>query len=97
MKSIEFIWDNNKYQTNLKKHKISFDEAKTVFFDENASLYFDEDHSEDEERYLLLGMSTNLRILIVCHCIIENKNIIRIISARKATKNEIKFYRGVNI
>jgi uncharacterized DUF497 family protein len=94
MKSISFKWDEKKNKSNKTKHKISFEEAKSVFWDENASLFFDEDHSDEEERYILLGMSSNLRVLIVCYCIIENNQIIRIISARKATKNELNFYSG---
>jgi len=94
MKSLSFTWDEKKNKSNINKHSVSFDEAKSVFLDENASLFFDEDHSDIEERYILLGMSSNLRILIVCHCVIENKQIIRIISARKATKKELKFYSG---
>jgi uncharacterized DUF497 family protein len=94
MKSISFTWNEKKNKSNKTKHKISFEEAKSVFWDENASLFFDEDHSDEEERYILLGMSSNLRVLIVCHCVIENNQIIRIISARKATKNELNFYSG---
>lgn len=95
MKSISFEWDSHKYQSNIKKHGISFDEAKSVFYDEMAVLFFDEDHSDSEERYILLGTSEKLRILIVCHCTIDENKIIRIISARKATKNESKYYKGV--
>jgi uncharacterized protein len=94
MKLISFTWDEKKNKSNINKHKVSFEEAKSVFWDENATLFFDEDHSESEERYILLGMSSNLRILIVCHCIISDNKIIRIISARKATKKELNFYSG---
>jgi uncharacterized protein len=94
MKLISFTWDEKKNKSNINKHKVSLEEAKSVFWDENATLFFDEDHSESEERYILLGMSSNLRILIVCHCIISDNKIIRIISARKATKNELNFYSG---
>ena len=94
MKSLSFTWDDNKCKSNIKKHKISFDEAKSVFYDENAVLFYDEDHSDKEERFILLGLSESMRILIVCHCIIENKNLIRIFSARKATTIEIKYYIG---
>lgn len=94
MKSISFEWDVRKYQSNIKKHGVSFDEAKSVFYDEMAVLFFDEEHSDSEERYILLGLSEKLRILIVCHCTVENNKIIRIISARKATKNESKYYEG---
>jgi uncharacterized DUF497 family protein len=92
MKSLSFTWDNSKNQSNLKKHKVSFDEAKSVFYDERSILFHDEDHSDTEERFILLGMSDNARILIVCHCILENNTIIRIISARKATKTESNYY-----
>jgi len=94
MKSISFEWDAVKYKSNIRKHGVSFDEAKSVFYDEMAILFFDEDHSDNEERYILLGMSDKLRILIVCHCTIGKNKIIRIISARKATKNESEYYTG---
>jgi uncharacterized DUF497 family protein len=90
--SIKFTWDQHKASANIIKHKITFDEAKTVFYDDNARLIHDPDHSEYEERFILLGMSSFLHILIVCHCYIEKGNIIRIISARKANKNEQKQY-----
>ena len=94
MKSKSFEWDAQKYQSNIKKHGVSFDEAKSVFYDEKALLFFDEEHSDSEERYILPGMSEKFRVLIVCHCTIEKNKIIRIISARKATKNESKYYTG---
>ncbi|MBU1918842.1 BrnT family toxin, partial [bacterium] len=81
-----------KNKTNKKKHKISFEEAQTVFLDVNAKMIHDPDHSLNEDRFILLGMSLNLRILVVCHCYKEDNNIIRIISARKATKREQKEY-----
>ncbi|MCD6115401.1 BrnT family toxin [bacterium] len=92
MKNIRFAWDENKNITNQKKHKISFDEAKTVFYDDNARLICDNDHSNFEERFILLGISSHLRILVVVHAYKEQDEIIRIISARKATKNESKYY-----
>ena len=88
MKPLRFSWDNRKNKTNLKKHGISFDEAQTVFFDENAVEFFDPDHSENENRFIMLGISYRMRILVVCHCLMENDTEIRIISARKATKKE---------
>ncbi len=94
MKPLRFSWDNRKNKTNLKKHGISFDEAQTVFFDENAVEFFDPDHSENENRFIMLGLSYRLRILVVCHCLRENDTEIRIISARKATKKEQKVYSG---
>jgi len=95
MKDIRFQWDKNKDIENIKKHKVSFDEAKTVFFDDNARLISDPEHSMDEERYIILGISNKLRILIVIHTYKENDEVIRIISARKATKPEIKYYYEV--
>ncbi|MFH0920641.1 MAG: BrnT family toxin [Fibrobacterota bacterium] len=92
MTELEFSWNSKKADINLKKHKVSFDEAVTVFYDEFATEFYDNTHSDDEDRFLLLGHSSQLRILIVCHCT-RNDNIIRIISARKATKNESKYYR----
>lgn len=88
MKKLEFEWDPHKEKTNIKKHGISFEEARTVFYDENAVQYFDPDHSQDEDRFILLGISFKLRVLVVCHCFRKSEMIIRIISARKADKNE---------
>lgn len=91
-----FDWDENKNQINQKKHGISFDEAKTVFFDESAILFDDPEHSDYEERFLLLGMSETANICIICHCYRESDTVIRIISARKATKKEVNRYvRGI--
>lgn len=87
-----FTWDDNKAATNKKKHGVSFDEAQTVFDDYHALRIFDPDHSETEDRFLLLGLSTVLRILVVCHCYREDDEQIRIISARKATKTEEEIY-----
>lgn len=92
---MKFEWDDNKAQINISKHKISFEEASTVFYDEEAILFDDPDHSEDEERFNMLGFSASANLLIVCHCI-RKKDIIRIISARKATRNEAKQYREIN-
>ena len=88
-----FSWDENKAQTNLVKHKISFNEAITVFDDENARLILDPDHSQDEERFILLGISCNSKILTVVHCYRDNEENIRIISARKSTKQEERQYK----
>jgi uncharacterized DUF497 family protein len=93
MQNISFTWDSRKNSANIQKHGISFEEAKSVFYDDNARLIHDPDHSEDEERFLILGLSERLNILIVCHCYREENEIIRIISARKATKNEKKQYQ----
>ena len=92
MSEIRFTWDDGKAGENQRRHKVSFDEAKTVFYDENARLQYDPDHSEDEDRFLLLGTSYSLRVLVVCHCYREKDTLVRIISARKATKNERKQY-----
>lgn len=93
MKKISFTWDFKKNSANIKKHGISFEEAKSVFYDDNARLIHDPDHSDEEERFLLLGLSERLNILIVCHCYREENEMIRIISARKATRNEKKQYQ----
>jgi uncharacterized DUF497 family protein len=93
---IQFEWDNNKNILNKKKHKIAFDEARTVFYDPAALIIHDPDHSADEERFLIMGMLQNLKILVVCHCYKLNDELIRIISARKADKDEIKQYGGKN-
>ena len=91
---IEFEWDSAKARANTRKHGVSFDEAMSVFYDEFAVQFFDDGHSSDEDRFLLLGMSTGARLLLVCHCERETGNVIRIISARKATKRESAFYGG---
>jgi uncharacterized DUF497 family protein len=85
---VNFSWDDKKSEANKKKHGVSFDEARTVFYDETAIRYFDPEHSADEDRFLMVGMSMKLRVLIVCHCFREEDSVIRIISARKATKAE---------
>nr|WP_320193284.1 BrnT family toxin [uncultured Desulfobacter sp.] len=92
MSKLIFEWDDAKNKINLKKHGVSFEEAQTVFFDDNAIEFDDPDHSLNEERYLLLGFSQSLKILVVCHCYRDSDSIIRIISARKATKKEQKAY-----
>lgn len=89
---IKFEWDSTKATANTRKHGVSFEEAQSVFYDEFAVQFFDEEHSGDEERFLLLGMSTGARLLLVCHCERDTGNTIRIISARKATKRESTFY-----
>ena len=89
---IYFIWDDNKAESNLVKHGVSFGEAQTVFDDEDGLVIYDPDHSQDEDRFIILGMSCSLRILVVCHCYRENDEQIRIISARKATPNETRQY-----
>ena len=91
---IKFEWELSKAAANLKKHQVSFEEAKSVFYDEFAVQFFDADHSADEDRFLMLGMSSGSKLLIVCHCEREHGEVIRIISARKATKRESAFYQG---
>jgi uncharacterized DUF497 family protein len=88
MTGIIFEWDDKKEKSNKRKHGISFEEARTAFYDENAIQYFDPDHSNDEDRFILLGISFKLKVLVVCHCFQENDSVIRIISARKADKDE---------
>jgi uncharacterized DUF497 family protein len=89
---MKIIWDEHKNQENIKKHKVSFEEAKTVFYDPNGKLINDPDHSDSEDRFIILGLSKLLRLLVVCHCYRENDETIRIISARKAVKKETKYY-----
>ena len=92
MELIKFTWDHNKAEANAKKHRVSFDEAKTVFYDPNARMIFDPDHSEKEDRFILIGFSSSFRILVVSHCHREEDTVIRIISARKANNNEQRQY-----
>jgi uncharacterized protein len=93
---IQFQWDEAKAAANLKKHHVSFEEAKSIFFDDLGVQFFDDDHSSDEDRFLILGMSSGAKLLIVCHCERDHGATIRIISARRATKRESAFYRGAN-
>ncbi len=92
MEGIKFEWDENKNRINRRKHGISFDEAKTVFYDEEALVIDDPEHSEEEERFIILGLSARANLLVVCHCCRDSDTVIRIISARKATKTETKYY-----
>jgi uncharacterized DUF497 family protein len=91
MLKLHFEWDERKATANLKKHGVSFDEAKMVFYDEQAKLIDDPDHSEDEDRFVLLGLSATLKLIVVCHCY-RAGDAIRIISARKATTQESQSY-----
>jgi len=96
MNKLIFEWDDIKNKINIQKHGVSFEEAQTAFFDDNAIEFDDPDHSFEEDRYLLLGFSQTLKILVVCHCYRDDQSIIRIISARKATKKEQKaYFRGI--
>ena len=89
---IRFEWDPAKNASNIRRHKVSFEEASTAFLDENALLVDDLDHSEDEDRFVLLGLSASLRLLLVCHCYKANGGLIRLISARKADRQERQDY-----
>lgn len=92
MAELRFEWDERKNRENRRKHGVSFEEAQTVFLDENAIRFFDPDHSEDEDRFLMLGISFQLRVLVVCHCFRQDETVIRIISARKANRSEERDY-----
>jgi uncharacterized DUF497 family protein len=91
---LRFAWDEQKALANQQKHGVSFDEAESVFYDENARFLYDAEHSSEEERYILLGMSDSLRLLVVCHTYREQEEVIRIFSARKANKRERQQYRS---
>ena len=93
MHDFRFEWDGEKAALNNRKHGISFEEAQTVFYDEQAIEFFDPDHSEQEDRFIMLGGSFRLRLLVVCHCVREAQSVIRIISARRATRREAEQYR----
>ena len=92
MGELRFEGDERKNRENQRKHGVSFEEARTVFFDERAVEFYDDQHSEWEQRSLLLGLSVRLRILLVCHCVRKGGGVIRIISARKATATEQRHY-----
>ena len=94
MTALRFEWVAGKDRTNRRKHGVCFAEARSVFYDEDAIEFFDEEHSGQEDRFLLLGVSSRLRVLMVCHCLRAGGNLIRIISARKATAAERKHYPG---
>ena len=89
---LKFEWDDNKNKTNIKKHGISFEEATSVFYDEEALIITDDEHSDEEERFVLIGFSFKANLLVVCHCYRESDSIIRIISARKADNAERNEY-----
>ena len=94
-KGQKFNWDRNKNLSNIEKHGISFKAATMVFFDPHVATFDDENHSQDEDRFLAIGLSESLRLLTVCHCYREDDTVVRIISARKATREEEKLYGGV--
>ena len=91
---MRFEWDPDEAASNVRKHKVTFDMAKTVFYDDFAVQFFDQENASDEDRFLLLGMGSDARLLLVCHCEREDGDVIRIISARKATDREAQYYRG---
>lgn len=92
MDILRFEWDRRKDKANIRKHGISFREARAVFYDEHAVQFYDPDHSEEEDRFVLIGMSIKLRVVVVCHCFREDELVVRIISARKANRSEEKDY-----
>ena len=92
MNDIRFDWDEGKSRDNKRKYGVSFDEAQTVFLEENAIRFYDPEHSEDEDRFIMLSMSFKLRVLVVCHCYRLDDNVIRIVSARRANKKEATVY-----
>ncbi len=92
MADLRFEWDTRNAAANLLKHRVSFDEAQTAFLDEDALVIEDPDHSEAEDRFILLGLSAGLRVLFVCHCVREAGSLIRIISARRAVRHEQEQY-----
>ncbi len=92
MNELTFEWDEGKNRANQRKHGVGFEEARSVFFDPQAVEFYDDEHVESEDRFLLLGVSAKLRILMVCHCVRESGHVIRIISARKATRTERREY-----
>lgn len=94
MDKLSFAWDEKKNTSNKKKHGVSFEEAQSVFFDEDALEFFDPEHSGAEERFIMLGLSAHLRVLVVCYCYRQKESVIRIFSARKATKKERAGYTG---
>ena len=92
MDELTFVWDERKNRANQRKHGIAFEEARTAFYDEGSKVFSDPDHSDDEDRFILLGMSAGLRVLVVCHCLREEDSVLRIISARKANPREREAY-----
>ncbi len=93
METLKFEWDENKNEINKKKHGLSFEEASEVFYDDDAVLFDDPDHSVGEQRFLIIGAVGSSKICIVSHCYRDNDNVIRLISARMATKSEIRYYQ----
>jgi hypothetical protein len=94
MADLRFEWDPEKNRQNQRKHGVSFEEGESVFSDQHGLFMSDPDHSEDEDRFILLGLSSALRNLVICHCYREGEDVIRIISARKADPSERSRYNG---
>lgn len=92
IRGVKFDWDDKKNRTNSRKHSVTFEEAESVFLDDDAIRFEDPDHSTEEDRFIMLGLSHRSSVLVVCHCLREDNSIIRIISARKATKKEQRTY-----
>jgi len=92
MNGLRFVWDQAKNLANQHRHGVTFEEAQTAFYDERATVFYDPDHSEDEDRFILLGMSLQARVLVVCHCYREADLVVRIISARRANRREEEAY-----
>jgi len=95
MKPLRFSWDPQKAEVNVHKHGVTFEEARDVFCDDDAVEFYDDAHSDWEDRFLLLGVSSRRRLLLICHCYREDDAVIRIISARKATQSEARYYKQV--
>ena len=93
-KGQKFNWDRKKNLANIEKHGVSFKAATMVFFDPHVTTYEDENHSYDEDRFIAIGLSESLKLLTVCHCYHDDDTVVRIISARKATRDEEKLYGG---
>ena len=93
MSFLRFEWDERKNASDRRKHRVSFEEARTAFLDDNARVIPDPDHSEGEDRFVLIGFSISLRVLVVCHCYRQTEEIVRIISARRADQNETRQYQ----
>jgi len=94
LSGFHFVWNSEKYQQNYQKHNITFEEAATVIVDPYTEYYIDDEHSDDEDRFIAIGYSGRLRLLVVCHCLRDNDSIFRLISARKATNAERESYEG---
>jgi uncharacterized DUF497 family protein len=88
MRELSFEWDQRKEKGNVRKHGVSFEEARSAFYDEYAIQFYDPDRSDEEDRFVLLGLSLKPQVLVVCHCFRESETVIRIVSARKADKDE---------